>query len=97
MYILDNEKQIEKALKKAQKIKPLVKAISFGTYAVKGSKGDSYAVRCSRNSLGQKEVSCDCEGGRKDLVCYHSVAALGLHIALAERLRTAKAEVSYDR
>jgi hypothetical protein len=93
MYILDSEKQIEKALKKAQKVKPLVKAISFGLYQVRGSKGDSYTVSCSRNPLGQKEVSCDCEGGRKDLVCYHSVSALGLHIALAERLQTAKAEV----
>lgn len=85
MYILDNEKQTEKALKKAQKMKPLVKAISFGLYQVKGASGDLYEVRCERNALGQKEVHCTCKGGERDLVCYHSVSVLGLHIALAER------------
>ncbi|CAN5176671.1 hypothetical protein BH20ACI1_BH20ACI1_20150 [soil metagenome] len=91
MFVLDNENQIEKAMQKARKVKPLVKLIAFGVYAVKGSKGNSYTVKCSRNPLGQKQVDCECEGGRKGLVCYHTAAALGLHIVLAEQRQSVAA------
>ena len=91
MFILDNENQIEKAMQKARKIKPLVKVIAFGVYEVKGSKGNSYTVKCSRNPLGQKQVDCECEAGRKDLVCYHAVSILGLHIVLAEQKQSVAA------
>ncbi len=85
MFILDNKNQIEKALNKARKVKPKVKRIAFGLYEVAGSNGNSYTVKCFRNPLGQKQVDCECKGGQRDLVCYHAVSALGLHICLAEQ------------
>jgi hypothetical protein len=93
-YILTDEKQIERALKKARKMKPLVKMVCFGSYQVRGANGNLYEVRCERTANGEKLVDCTCKGGERGLVCYHSVAAVGLHIAVAEQLQTAKAEVS---
>ncbi len=78
-------------MQKALEVSPLVKMIAFGVYVVKGSKGNSYTVRCSRNPLGQKQVDCKCEAGRKDLVCYHAVSSLGLHIVLAEQKQSVRA------
>jgi hypothetical protein len=85
MYILDDEKQLEKAIAKAKKIRTHVKFISFGVYAVRGTKGNYYEVRCERTAEGKKSISCDCEGGRKNLVCWHSVCALSLHIGIARQ------------
>lgn len=90
MFILDNESQIEKAMQKARKVKPLVKTIAFGVYAVKGSK-NFYTVKMQRNPLGQKQIDCECEGGKRDLVCYHAVAALGWHIVLASQKQSVAA------
>lgn len=85
MFILNSENQIENGLEKARKAKPKIKTITFGKYLVQGSKGNFYEVYCKRNPLGQKQVDCECKGGQKDLVCYHAVSALGLHICLAEQ------------
>ena len=59
MFILENEKQIEKGLQKARQIKPRVRVLEFGKYAVRGSQGDSYTVRCSRTPHGEKAVECN--------------------------------------
>ncbi len=91
MFILENEKQIEKAMQKARKVKPLVKKIEFGKYLVRGSEGNFYEVKCSKNPLGQKEVDCKCKGGSKGLVCYHSISVLGLHIVLASQKQSVTA------
>jgi hypothetical protein len=86
MYILTGREQLEKAILRAKKIKPLVKMIEFGIYSVRSSDGQSfYTVRLSRNSLGEKLVECDCKGGQKNLVCLHSVACLELHGTIAKR------------
>jgi hypothetical protein len=84
-YILTGKEQLEKAILRAKKIKPLVKMIEFGKYAVRGSKGDIYTVKFSRNSLGEKVVECDCRGGERGLVCFHSAASLELHGTIAKR------------
>jgi hypothetical protein len=85
MYILNNESQLEKAVLKAKKIRTHVKFISFGVYAVRGTKGNYYEVRCERMPSGEKLVSCDCRGGERGLVCWHSAAALSLHIGIARQ------------
>jgi hypothetical protein len=86
MYILTGKEQLEKAILRAKKIKPLVKMVEFGTYSVRSSDGQSfYTVRLSRNSLGEKVVECDCKGGQKNLVCLHSAASLELHGTIAKR------------
>lgn len=90
MFVLENKSQLEKAVTKAQKMKPIVRMIAFGVYAVRG-KGDSYTVRMQRNAIGQKQVICDCKGGERGLVCYHSVSALELHSTIAKHRQTALA------
>jgi 3-keto-L-gulonate-6-phosphate decarboxylase len=85
-YILTDKAQLEKAILRAKKIKPLVRMIEFGTYSVRSSDGQSfYTVRLSRNSLGEKVVDCDCKGGERGLVCFHSVSCLELHGTIAKR------------
>jgi hypothetical protein len=91
MYILTNREQLEKAIAKAKKIKPLVRMIEFGKYSVRSSDGKTfYTVRLSRNSLGEKVVECDCRGGERGLVCFHSAACLELHGTIAKRRRVAE-------
>ncbi len=87
MFILENKKQLEKAISKAQKIKPIVRMIAFGVYAVKGNSGN-YTVICRREA-NQKIVECDCKGGAKGLVCYHASAVIELHSTLAKHRQTA--------
>lgn len=85
-YILTGREQLKKAILRAKKIKPLVRMIEFGTYSVRSSDGQSfYTVRLSRNSLGEKVVECDCRGGERGLVCFHSAANLELHGTIAKR------------
>lgn len=84
MFILESRKQLEKAVAKAQKIKPVIRMISFGVYIVRGTNGNSYTVKCERTTEGEKQVSCDCRGGERGLVCYHASAALELHGTLAK-------------
>ena len=88
MFILTNLNQLEKAANKARTIKPVVKKIEFGVYAVKGSTGNFYTVECKRTATGEKQVSCACKGAERGLVCFHSAAALELHITLAKHRAT---------
>jgi hypothetical protein len=84
-YILENESQLEKAVLKAKKIRTQVKFIAFGIYSVRGTKGNFYTVKCERMPGGEKLVSCECLGGERGLVCWHSAAALSLHIGVARQ------------
>lgn len=88
MFILKTKTQLEKAIAKARKVRCAVKFQSFGTYSVKGSNG-FYTVTCKKDSDGNKVVSCECKGAEKGLVCYHSAAALSLHVGLARQQATA--------
>ncbi len=88
MFILKGISQLEKAIEKAKKIRPRVEFDRFGRYRVSGSKG-YYTVVCRKDERGYKTVSCTCKGAERGLVCYHSVAALSLHIGLARRQATA--------
>ncbi len=86
MFILDNENQLEKAIAKAKKIRPLVRFIAFGIYSVRSSDGKSfYTVKCEKLASGEKRVSCDCRGGERNLICFHAVSALSLHIGVARQ------------
>ncbi|MCY7348713.1 MAG: hypothetical protein LH614_21185 [Pyrinomonadaceae bacterium] len=83
MFILESKTQLEKAIAKARKVKPIVKMIAFGVYAVKGSNGNSYTVKMERIG-NEKRISCDCKGGERGLICHHGTAALELHSTLAK-------------
>jgi hypothetical protein len=88
MYILESKAQLEKAIAKAMKVRTSVKFIKFGVYSVSGSKGNNfYTVECKRIG-NQKIVECNCKGGLANLVCFHSVSALSLHIYLARQRQT---------
>jgi hypothetical protein len=85
MFILREKTQLEKAIEKAKQIRTKVRFLSFGSYAVKGSKGNFYTVKCEKTANGEKQVMCECLGASKGLVCWHSAAALSLHIGLARQ------------
>ncbi len=84
MFILKGIEQLEKAIAKAKKLRPRVEFDHFGRYRVSGSKG-YYTVVCHKDERGYKTVECTCKGAEKGLVCYHSAAALSLHIELAHK------------
>ena len=88
MFILKGIEQLEKAIAKAKKVCPRVEFDHFGRYRVSGSKG-YYTVICRKDERGYKTVACTCKGAEKGLVCYHSAAALSLHIGLARREHSA--------
>jgi hypothetical protein len=88
MFILKGIEQLEKAIAKAKKVRPRVEFDHFGRYRVSGSKG-YYTVICCKDERGYKTVECTCKGAEKGLVCYHSAAALSLHIGLAKQRQTA--------
>ncbi len=92
MFILESAAQLEKAIVKAKKTRTQVKFIKFGVYSVKGTQGNFYTVECKRGTYGEKIVSCDCKAGQsgKPLVCFHSVAALSLHVGLARQRQAAQ-------
>lgn len=88
MFILKAKTQLEKAIEKAKKIRPMVKFDHFGRYRVSGSRGGYYTVICKRSDNNFKIVECTCKGGESGLVCYHAVAALSLHIGIARQRQT---------
>ena len=85
MFILREKSQLQRAIAKAKQIRPKVHFVTFGHYQVSGSKG-YYTVICKKSDNGFKTVECTCKAGDQNLVCYHAVSALSLHIGLA-RLR----------
>jgi hypothetical protein len=88
MFILESAAQLEKAIIKAKKTRTQVKFIKFGVYAVSGSKGNFYTVECKKVG-NEKQVSCECKAGEKNLPCYHAASALALHTGLARQRKTA--------
>lgn len=84
MFILKSKSQLENAITKAKKTRATVKFIRFGVYNVSGSNR-FYTVECKRNERGEKQVSCECLGAAKGLVCYHAASALAVHSALAKQ------------
>ncbi len=88
MFVLKGIEQLEKAIAKAKKIRPRVEFGSFGHYRVSGSKG-FYTVICRKDERGYKTVDCTCKASERGLVCYHSAAALSLHVGLARQQQTA--------
>ena len=89
MFILKARTQLEKAIKRAKKIRPTVKFDHFGRYRVSGSKGGYYTVICKKSDNDYKTVECTCKAGDEGLVCYHAAAALSLHIGIARQRQTA--------
>jgi uncharacterized Zn finger protein len=81
MFILKSKEQISKAIETARRRHTSVKFIRFGEYKVRGTARD-YTVRCERRG-GHKVVACECPAGQFGTPCFHSAAALSLHVGLA--------------
>jgi hypothetical protein len=63
---------------------PTVRVIAYGEYSVTGSNaGSLYTVKCFRDDEGFKTVDCSCKT-RDGVACKHGVAALGMHLYLAQ-------------
>jgi hypothetical protein len=88
MFILNGIEQLEAGIIKAKKIRTQVKFIKFGVYSVRGTQGNFYQVECKKVD-NQKIVECNCKGGLANLVCFHAVSALSLHVAIARQRQTA--------
>lgn len=82
MFILKSKDTIQKAIKRAKKIKPFVRMVSLGRYEVTGSKGGFYTVLCRKDNLGNKTIACTCKAGEQGMPCFHAAAAVGLHVAV---------------
>lgn len=72
---------LSRAIQNAKALHPKVKMLSFGEYAVTGSKGNEYTVKCYR-FFGEKVIHCSCKT-RDGVACKHGVAALPLHLHVA--------------
>lgn len=80
MFTLETT-EISRAIDRARKLHPKVRAIRFDLYEVTGSQGHTYAVRCWREG-GQKVVDCTCPT-RDGVACKHGMAAVPLHSFMA--------------
>jgi hypothetical protein len=79
MFILKSKETIQKAIERAKAVHPKVRVKAFGEYEVSGSAGNAYTVRCEKRN-GLKVVDCSCVAGMFGTPCYHSAAAVGLHM-----------------
>jgi hypothetical protein len=84
MFTLETT-EISRAIANAKALHPKVRMVTFGLYEVSGSKGNTYAVRCWRDSAG-KHVDCGCKT-RDGVACKHGLAAVSLHIGIARQRR----------
>ena len=80
MFIIEKT-EIAKAIENARKLHPVVRMVRFGLYTVTGSKGNTYIVRCWRDSHG-KNVDCTCPTN-DGVACKHGMAAVGFHSYMA--------------
>ena len=72
---------MSRAVQNAKALHPKVRMVRFGEYAVTGSKGNDYAVKCYR-FFGEKVVDCTCKT-KDGVACKHGVSALCLHLHVA--------------
>ena len=87
MFILKSQATIEKAILRARTVHPKVSVLAVGEYAVTGSKGNLYNVRCERRN-GVKVVDCNCQAGQLGRPCFHAAAAVAQHVYFAEAQAT---------
>ena len=89
MFTLKNKAQMAKAIEAAKRNHPKVKVLALGRYLVRGSVGNFYAVTMLRQGA-QKVIDCGCIAGQFGTPCYHSAAALAVHMGLVRMRRSDK-------
>ncbi len=73
--------ELDRAIQNAKALHPKVKMIRFGEYAVSGSRGNEYRVKCYR-FFGEKVIECNCKT-KDGVACKHGVSAVPLHLHVA--------------
>jgi ribosomal protein L39E len=89
MVELKSKDQMAKAIKRARQLKPFVRVRGFRWYEVKSSNNDSVYTVHFYKSGKQKLAECNCEAGKRGLVCYHIAGAAAVHIGIASMRRAA--------
>ncbi len=83
MVKLTTAEAMRKAIDKARAVKPRVRVLDFGSYAVTNKQtGATYTVTCEKRN-GERFADCSCKAGARGLSCYHVAAAAGRHVVLA--------------
>jgi hypothetical protein len=73
-------------VKRARRLKPLVRVRGFRWYEVESSNGkEVYTIHFwdSMNGSGHILGECNCRGGKSGFVCYHIAGAVTIHLAKA--------------
>jgi hypothetical protein len=81
MFTLKGREQMEKAIETARRRHPKVKVLVLGSYLVRGAAGNFYTVSTGREGRN-RTIDCGCVAGQYGVPCYHSAAALSLHVGL---------------
>jgi len=79
--------KIANAVKRCKQVKPLVAAVSVERreYLVESSdRMTMYTVRLIADGK-RKFAECECKAGRSEMMCYHAVAAITLHVGLTRQ------------
>ncbi len=83
MIQLTSATKLQNAINKVRTVKPFVCINCFGSYSVTNRQtGATYTVECLKND-GRRFAHCSCAAGKRNIACYHLVAAAGAHIQLA--------------
>ena len=80
MFALETT-DLSRAIQNAKVLRSKVRMVRFGEYAVTGSRGNSYTVKCYR-FFGEKVVDCNCPT-KDGVACKHGVSAVLLHLHVA--------------
>ncbi len=100
--------QLQNAITKARKDKPLVRVVSFGHYTVVNKNtGAAYDVFLGRDEEGKRASECNCKAGTppsnaagamlwKPRLCYHVAAAAERHLQLAHEIYEAACEAEIN-
>lgn len=90
MIELKDSAQLEKAIERAKASNLLVQASGlFRQYHVTNrATGARYTVDFFVRKDGKRFGACTCKAGQNHVACKHLAAAAGLHVCVAEALRT---------
>jgi hypothetical protein len=89
MIELRNKQQMERAIKRAQQLKPFVRVRGFRWYEVKSSKSEEIYTLHFYKDGKRRLAECTCKGNQSGYVCLHIAAAAAVHIGIASMRRAA--------
>lgn len=82
MIKLERSAKMEAAIVRCRQVRPRVRRVDAQTVNVTSANG-SYTVRTIEPRAGLKLAECNCQAGKKGLICYHLVAAMSAPVPAA--------------